>query len=47
MSFGGYFSMSCNSPARSKWNSRSVGKCLPVNGKKDCWEIVFKEDFKK
>lgn len=34
-------------PARSKWNSRSVGKCLPVKGKKDCWEIVFKEDFKK
>ncbi len=34
-------------PARSKGNSRSVGKCLPVNGKKDCWEIVFKEDFKK
>ena len=28
-------------PARSKGNSRSVGKCLPVNGKKDCWEIVF------
>ena len=34
-------------PARSKGNSRSVGKCLPVNGKKDCREIVFKEDFKK
>ena len=33
--------------ARSKGNSRSVGKCLPVKGKKDCWEIVFKEDFKK
>lgn len=33
-------------PSRVKGDSRSVGKCLPVAGKTDCVEIIFKEDFK-